>query len=100
MRGKRARSAIGLTSRRISTRQTYRSGFELLERRQLLFSPGNIVVERAGDGSPISATAQPLVLQEYTTSANQVSPVSSVGLPASTTGSNNQGWVTDGATSI
>jgi hypothetical protein len=102
MRGKRARSSIGLALRRVNlvARATRRCKLEVLESRHLLFASGNIVVERAGDGGLPNSSAQPLVLQEYTAAANQVSPVSSVGLPAATSGANNQGWVTDSASAV
>ncbi len=73
---------------------------EPLEQRHLLaFTPGNLVVERVGDGGLPIATAKPLALFEFTNAANQTLPVSTVGLPASNAGANNQGWVTDSSKS-
>jgi hypothetical protein len=49
---------------------------ELLERREMLtaFTPGNLIVLRAGDGTSYNATA-PLYLDEYTTSGSFVQTV-------------------------
>jgi hypothetical protein len=97
MLGRRVRIEPGIQA--TPSRRSQRLRIEPLEARHLLaFTAGNVVVERAGDGFLANSTAQPLALLEFANNVpNQSSPVSIVGLPSSTTGANNQGWVTDGA---
>jgi hypothetical protein len=66
-----------LSSKRIPRRKRLALGIECLEKRELLsvFTPGNLIVLRAGDGTAYNSEA-PLFLDEYTTGGTLVQSVS------------------------